>query len=91
MLAAAALFTTAATFLGLAAAQKCSEKLDGYGGNPQPYSTFPYKITVSKPITDQRRFKSMTLSESNLLTLAARASFTKPLTENYAIKKAQIL
>ena len=44
----AALLTAAAAFLGLAAAQKCSEMLDGYGGNPQPYSTFPYKITVSK-------------------------------------------
>ena len=44
----AALFTAAAAFSGLAAAQKCSEMLDGYGGNPQPYNTFPYKITVSR-------------------------------------------
>ena len=47
MLAAAALFTAAA-FLGpVVVAQECSELLDGYGGDPQPYNTFPYKITVS--------------------------------------------
>ena len=68
----AALLTAAAAFLGLAAAQKCSEMLDGYGGNPQPYSTFPYKITVSK----ERQSEFHATSQRKIRTLQFRVHST---------------